>query len=467
MSVTGSIIAGVGLAGSVGSAAIGASAAGNAASEQAQASEQAAQLQYQASQNALGFQETQYNQGQQNLQPWLQSGAGALSNLDYLEGISPYMSGQVPSGQSSFSPTQFNATPPGGQPLSPSGASGSTLSPTSGFNAGSTFGGMPIQQAYGGSIAANPIQGTSGAFGATPNLTPTPSSLGGSNMIAANPTQGTSGDFGAQPTAGSNMVATNPANRLTGTSGINPTQTKMPAQQAYGALNGTPAMGPSGLNSPIPASNTPVANGYAPSSTSSGGYGSLLQPYPGQFTAPTAQQALNSPGEQAQLQLGQQALEQSAAARGNVLTGGTAQAENQLAQNYASTNYQNVYNDAFNTYSQGYNQYEQNQANQYNRLASLAGVGQTAAGQLGTLGSNAASGVSSNLLGTASAIGQDTQNAAAANASGVVGAANAYSGAIGNAGSSLSQLALLQQLGGSTGGGGGYQGDSSIYDTLT
>ena len=81
------LAAGLGLAGSIGGAAIGGSAAKSAAGEQSAAAEQAAQLQYQTSQNALGFQEGQYANSQQELAPWLQSGAEATSSLDYLLGL--------------------------------------------------------------------------------------------------------------------------------------------------------------------------------------------------------------------------------------------------------------------------------------------------------------------------------------------------------------------------------------------
>jgi NAD-dependent DNA ligase len=139
-------------------------------------------------------------------------------------------------------------------------------------------------------------------------------------------------------------------------------------------------------------------------------------------------------------------LQQSAAAQGNLLTGGTAQALDAYGQNLASTNYQNTYNTAYNTYATNYNQYEQQQTNEYNRLASIAGMGQTTAQNLGTLGQSASNNVTSNLLGTGQQIGQDYQNAAAANASGVVGSANAWSGALGSSTSGISNLLLLNQL---------------------
>ena len=397
---TGAIVAGT-LAGSLGGAALSGHAAGEAASDQSSAAEQAAQLQYKASQNALGFQEQQWNQSQQNLAPWLQSGTGALSNLDYLLGNSPQTSGQF----------QGQASPTGSQQSAPGGP---------------------------GTTAANAFQTVQANNGAMPHesaLGINPGgSLAGGNNIAANPTHVTTGMTlsGAQP-----QQAT-PASP----SAISP---------EGNGISGTPA---TGAASHIGAAGNPSISG-APSS---GGYGSLLQPYPGQFSAPTAQQLeTNDPGYQARLQLGQDALQRSAAASGGVLTGGTAQALNNEAQDYASNEYNNYYNQSYNTYASNYNQYQQQQANEYNRLASLAGVGQTAAVQLGPLGQSASNAVGSNLTGTAAAMGRNYQNAAAANASGVVGAANAYSGAIGNAGSSLSQLAILQQLY----GGGGASGYSS------
>jgi len=84
MSVTGGILAGVGLAGSIGGAAISSNAAENAASTQANAADYAAQLQAQEAQNALNFQEQEWGTQQQNLAPWLQAGKGALGNLSAL-----------------------------------------------------------------------------------------------------------------------------------------------------------------------------------------------------------------------------------------------------------------------------------------------------------------------------------------------------------------------------------------------
>lgn len=87
MSVTGGIMAGVGLAGSLGSAAIEGSAASKAASTQATAAEKAAQLQGELGQESLGYENYQFQQDRANEQPFLQSGANSLSTLDYLLGL--------------------------------------------------------------------------------------------------------------------------------------------------------------------------------------------------------------------------------------------------------------------------------------------------------------------------------------------------------------------------------------------
>src|ERR1035441_7871612 len=266
MSVTGSIIAGVGLAGSVGGAAISANAAGNAASTQADAAKSAAQLQAQEAQNSLDFQKQEWNTQQQNMAPWLQAGQGGLSQLQTLLGLGP--------------------------------------------------------------------------------------------------------------------------------------------------------------------------------NTGAKGYGSLNQP----FTPPTLDQAKNYPGYQFGLSQGTQAMQNSAAAKGNVFSGNTQEALNNYAQNYAQQDYSNVYNQAFNTF-------ETNQNNTYNRLAALSGLGQQTASTLGQQGQTAANNVSNTYLTTGAQQGQDLQNAGAATASGYIGGANAWSGALGGSSNSLMQMMLLQQMyGGGSGG---------------
>ncbi len=99
-----------------------------------------------------------------------------------------------------------------------------------------------------------------------------------------------------------------------------------------------------------------------------------LASFTGEFQAPTAAQAEATPGYQFQLQQGLQALQNSAAANGGLLSEGTGKQLEQYGQGLASTNYQQVYNNAMQQYQQQYTQFQNNQSNLYNRLM---GVGQT------------------------------------------------------------------------------------------
>jgi hypothetical protein len=172
-----------------------------------------------------------------------------------------------------------------------------------------------------------------------------------------------------------------------------------------------------------------------------------MQEYPGgPFTAPTAAQAAASPGEQFQLQQGEGAIQSSAAANGSLLTGGTMNALDQFGQNLASTNYNNVYNQALQNYNTNYNTWANQKTNEYNRIAGIAGVGQTTAQQLNMLGQNSANSVSNILGSTGKEISQDNQNAAAATASGYVGSGNAWGGALTGATGSLSNMLMMSQL---------------------
>lgn len=198
------------------------------------------------------------------------------------------------------------------------------------------------------------------------------------------------------------------------------------------------------------------AEGELSNLTSTPGQG-LLQPWNQQFQAPSAQQAAQQPGYQFQLQQGQQALQNSAAGSGQLNTGGTAAALEQYGQGLASTDYQQVYNNALTQYQQSYNQFQNNQTNEYNRLAGLAGSGQTAATQLGQLGQQSANTAANIDLTTGAQQGQDLQNAGAATASGYAGISNA----LGGGANSLSQAALLSSLLGGSGGS-----NSNFFNSL-
>ncbi|MGH9505229.1 MAG: hypothetical protein ACRD20_20440 [Terriglobales bacterium] len=177
------------------------------------------------------------------------------------------------------------------------------------------------------------------------------------------------------------------------------------------------------------------------------GPGGLLEKYPGgAFTAPTLDQAKNEPGYQFAEQQGEGALQNSAAAKGGLLSGNTLEALNNYAQKFGEQDYSNVYNRAQSTYDTNYNVWNTGNTNSINRLLALAGMGQTANSQLGTEGQQAASNVGNIDLTSGAQQGQDLNNAAAAMASGYVGSANAWSGALGGSTNNLMQLAMMNQL---------------------
>jgi hypothetical protein len=168
----------------------------------------------------------------------------------------------------------------------------------------------------------------------------------------------------------------------------------------------------------------------------------LLTPWTTPFEAPTGLTEQNDPGYQARLSLGQQTLENSAAARGGLLAGGTAKDLTQYAQDFASNEYSNVFGRALTQYQQAYNIFRNNQSDTFNRLAGVAGLGQTSATGAGNLGQSAAGNVANIDITSGANIGRDILAGGAATASGYAGATNALTSGLSN----LSGLALLQSI---------------------
>ena len=154
--------------------------------------------------------------------------------------------------------------------------------------------------------------------------------------------------------------------------------------------------------------------------------GELVAGYGQSFQAPTGVTEQNDPGYQFRLAQGQKALEGSAAARGGLLSGGTAKGLEDYAQGTASNEYGNVYNRALQTFNTGFNQFQTEQANKFNRTATVAGTGQQAANELGQAGQAGASNVGNILTGSTNQVNQQTNNAAAARASGYASNANIW-----------------------------------------
>jgi len=161
----------------------------------------------------------------------------------------------------------------------------------------------------------------------------------------------------------------------------------------------------------------------------SGTYGALVKP----FDAQTFEQ-YKDPGYNFQLQQGQQALQNSQAAKDGVLSGAALKDLIGFNQGMANTAYQN----AFSRYM------SQNDAT-YNRLSSLLGIGENAAAGVGNTGAQVTSNIANTLTSGANA-----------QAAGIVGSANAINGGINNA---AGYYALSNMLGGS-GKSGQFTGSS-------
>jgi hypothetical protein len=158
--------------------------------------------------------------------------------------------------------------------------------------------------------------------------------------------------------------------------------------------------------------------------------GSLIAGYGQTFQAPTGVTEQNDPGYQFRLEQGQKALENSAAARGGLLAGGTAKSLEDYAQGSASNEYGNVYNRALTTFNSGLNQYNTQQQNAFNRIGAVAGTGQTAANELGQLGQAGAQNIAGINANATNAVTGQINNVGAAQAAGRAGVTNAITGAV-------------------------------------
>lgn len=147
-------------------------------------------------------------------------------------------------------------------------------------------------------------------------------------------------------------------------------------------------------------------------STAANSYTDLLN-HP--FTAPTLEQAEATPGYQFALDQGTQAINEHAAATGNLNSGNTGVALQQYGQGLASTTYQQAYQNAMNSWTTNLN-------------ASGQGVntGLSSTGQLGQFGQGAANNLTNLYLTGGAQQAQQLNNQGAAVAAGDIGQANAY-----------------------------------------
>ena len=159
------------------------------------------------------------------------------------------------------------------------------------------------------------------------------------------------------------------------------------------------------------------------------GYGSLAKSFDELYGGDKFQQ---DPGAQFRQSESLKALERSAAARGNLLSGATMKGITRFSQDLASQEYQNAFN-----------RYGIERDRRLNPLQSLAGVGQTSTNQLASAGQNYATGA-----------GQAIGAAGQARASGYVGQSNALTGALGGASNMYMQGQMLNRMFPSSSGGG-------------
>jgi hypothetical protein len=415
------VAAGIGAAGMIGGGLIGSHSAGKAADAQSSAANHAADLNYQASQNALAFQKDQYNQNQANFKPWLQAGQGGLSQLQYMLGLgsAPSQGGGFPG---SASPVNTGMASYGGA----QGGSGSASPINAGM--GSVSGGMPVR-----------------AVGGAPGM-----GIGGARAMSV-PGNGMAGSGGGMPV---NAVGGQPGTGM-GSAGGNPSALQ-------GGGNVRPAGGPMMPSSPVGGQPSTGMGGAPSVNTSLGGFGSLMQPYGQQFQAPTGRHA-----EDARLSGADEPRHRCHSA----LCGGSGwSAYRRHGQGagpiWAGLRLQRIRqrsNRAFNsTRRTTTNTTRTKPTSTTGLLLWRASVSRRRV-NLGYLGQQSANGISNNLLETANAMGQNYQNAGAAQAQGAYNSGQAWNGAIGGGINGLSQLYQLQQLQ-KMGGGVGGSGSSDYFN---
>ena len=163
------------------------------------------------------------------------------------------------------------------------------------------------------------------------------------------------------------------------------------------------------------------------------------------FTAPTLDEAQQTPGYQFTAQQGSKGVLQGAAAAGGAISGGTLKALDQYNTNLANTTYGDVFNRALSTYNAGLSGYASQlagyqtaqgaQQQEYNQLYNPAALGEGSVAAI----NNTGSAVSQNVGNLMTQVGN-------AQAAGTVGSTNAFTAGISGATSSAMLPFLMQAL---------------------
>lgn len=170
------------------------------------------------------------------------------------------------------------------------------------------------------------------------------------------------------------------------------------------------------------------------------GYGSLLDKF-------TGADLENDPGYKFRLQQGQDALENSAAARGGLFSGAAGKALTEYGQGFASNEINNAYN-----------RFKSDQNDVFNRLSGVAGTGQTATQQVGQAGQNYANQYGNSLIGGANAqaaagLAQGNQWGGVINQLGAMGQRGDFGNFFGNSYTTPGPSGAYSNPYGDTGGG--------------
>ena len=178
-----------------------------------------------------------------------------------------------------------------------------------------------------------------------------------------------------------------------------------------------------------------------------------------------------APGYEFRKAEGEKGVENSAAARGGLLSGAAMKAMQKYGQDFASNEYNNWFSqsNADRNYvsAQGdaaSNRFNANNTTQFNRLSGMAGSGQTAATQQGTAATQYGQSAGSTITGIGNAQAAGTVGSANAWSNGIGGAVNNYQSnqlmdMIRNPGGSASAWSPVSDGGYSVGQGSAYGGN--------
>jgi hypothetical protein len=168
-------------------------------------------------------------------------------------------------------------------------------------------------------------------------------------------------------------------------------------------------------------------------STAANAYARMLQ---NPFQAPTLAEAEQTPGYKFNLQTGTQAINEHAAATGNLLSGNTGVALENYGQGLATTTYQQAYNNALQ-------QYQTN----LNAAGQGTNIGLSSTGQLGQFGQAAANNMANLYLTGGAQQASQLNNQGAALAAGKIGSANAYANMFNGIAGGIDQGLALNAMG--------------------